>query len=136
MQTGLAPLLSHGFTGWGCPWLMEQTFLQPLSAKKKKKKVLSLTFLCSFAETTAILVTASNTFKHCSDLVTRLHPLKAFLFQNHDFGHKDSQRVLQQQLLTVKSVFRNNKSICMSKKGEKKKKEEGKIPWRYHKNSG
>lgn len=120
----------------GLPLANGADIFAALISQEKKKKVLSLTFLCSFAETTAILVTASNTFKHCSDLVTRLHPLKAFLFQNHDFGHKDSQRVLQQQLLTVKSIFRNNKSICMSKKGEKKKKEEGKIPWRYHKNSG
>lgn len=36
--------------------------------------------------------------------------------------------MLQQQLLTVKSIFRNNKSICMSKKGEKKKKRRRKNP--------
>ena len=70
MQTGLAPLLSHGFTGWGCPLVNGADIFAALISKEKKKKVLSLTFLCSVAETTAILVTASNTFKHCSDLVT------------------------------------------------------------------
>lgn len=58
-----------------------------LISQKEKKKALSLTFSCNFVEITALWVTASDTTKNFSDLITLLLPMKAFLFPDNDFGN-------------------------------------------------